>query len=218
LRDAVWRERLFPILDEFADQATVLTPYEEGALLLRAARRGQVTASHLLDIGGGSVQLISEPAGQEATVQSWPYGTYALETRFGLEQGSPLSDYHNAADYLREEMQIERSPGARLAIGTSPQFMRLLPALAARTGGMAASESWTTADLERGWQFCAQLDPEAFGSVLPDDSGFMLGADKAILVASIVAEKLRASTIVATDASVMLGVACEHFDTVPLVN
>jgi len=101
-------------------------------------------------------------------------------------------------------------PGAMLAIGTSDAYAPLMPALGARLG-VADPRRWTAAEIGVGWRYCARLMPGDFAALLPTNPSFLYGADKGLLVASVVAGKLNSAAITVTDASVMRGVACRHF-------
>lgn len=207
LRDPYWHQVLVPIVTDLVDETRVLTEHEEGKLLLDAAQRTSgVPADHLLDIGGKSVQLVSRDALGEAKVASWRFGTHQIEEDFGLRQASPLDHYNQTARQLAERMNVYADPGSALAIGTSRWYRPLMSSLTERLG-FADATRWSVAELEHGWQYCAQLDPSEFPSILPGNPGFMYGADKGLLIASLVGRKLGAGTVYVTDATVMMGMA-----------
>lgn len=205
LRQPRWRDELVPLLEQIADETFVLDPQREGQLLLLAAQRNGGGASHLVDIGGESVQLVAQHDQGTAEVSSWPVGTFAIERIWGLSQGSPVSAYEAAAKDLRATFALRPVVGSRLAVGTGlmAQFLERL----ALQVGVDQADRWRAADLDQAWRFCAQLPRERFAEVFPAKPGFMYGADKAMLIAWVIAGQLDAAEAHGTAASVMDGVA-----------
>jgi hypothetical protein len=198
VRDAVGRTAV-----GLSDLAVQLSGRDEGLLLLSSASREQ--ADVLLDVGGGSIQLVWHQDGA-AVVRSWPFGTYALEKTYDLTQGSPTERYDQVFDVITREVEQAAEPrGRRLLVGSNvmADFFAAVAPHVGQTG-----DDWQVPDLHRARAFCASLDQQRFGEVFPQNPGFMFGGDKAMLVAEAVAAALSAHAN-PTNASVSHGMAIE---------
>ncbi|SFR15535.1 Ppx/GppA phosphatase family protein [Lentzea waywayandensis] len=203
LRDHEWVGELIPFIERLADDHVWLSAVQEG-LLLRWAEPQAAADAALLDIGGGSVQLVHGPSAKDCKIESWPFGTYAIEEKFDLKQGSDEAKYEVAAASLDKTLRESHLPNvSSLIVGSNIMgtFMRRLASL------LDVSAKWDSESLSRAWRYCSSLPSDDFDEVFPQNPGFMYGADKAMLTAAVFANVLNVDTVVGTDASVSEGLA-----------
>lgn len=181
-----WRSAMSPLLLEMCDEAIVLSENDEGRLLFEALAPGPDDA--LLDIGGGSVQLVWHD-GSGVQVRSWRLGTFTVQSQYGLYVNKTgWSSYQEAMQSIEAMIATDTPKGLRRLVVGSNLMKDAFAALGRLIGHESTSWSWN--DLLTCAKRCSSLDEESFEATFPQNWAWMYGADKAMLVAATFAKVL----------------------------
>lgn len=187
--------------EEHGASFRALTAEDEGVALAKSY--GLAQSELLLDVGGGSLQIMWLDGRGRLNVHSSAHGTYALEKRFGLKLGCSAEMYEKARAVIMSEMP-SLPLSQRVVVGSN----HVGDFFSGLSGYLSLDDAtWHLEDLNGLMNFCVNLPESEFESVMPSLPSFMFGADKLLLVVSVVALLAGASEIVGTNASISHGAA-----------
>ncbi len=186
-------------------EPVILSLSGEGEARALSVSAGVSPGELLLDIGGGSVQMIDP--GDASRVASWPIGTFALEEEFGLSHGAAPSLYESVARQVSGMIALSVPQADHLVVGSNI-MLDFFEALSTATG---AEHPFRPQDLPQLLSSCRRLDPVEFPVWFPQNPNFMYGAAALLTVTIGFARVAEPKSIVGTNASVSAGVARAFF-------
>lgn len=215
MRQASNQDALFQTLSPVLGGITIVNAAIEGALLYSAFSSAYALHDFCVaDIGGGSVQVSWGPSISD--VVSLPLGTFRLERDFqGTPPAPPTGSILEAMRSHIERVVIDILPVGlrrqRLVVGSNCMEEFLVSAL--RHEGLGAQvppERPAQVDVNVVRALLASIQGRPYdelGAYYPANPKFMFGADKALLDATAIADRIHAKWLVPTDESVSTGVA-----------
>lgn len=204
---------------DFGYAIRVLNPSDEGTLLYNAVSRAMGLNANrcVMDLGGGSVQWAWIEHSGEVAVASRELGTYSIETRFGLVQGSPYAAYEQVEDSVRAEVASALSKIGtvnELVLGSN-MWASLLASVSVHLGleqprwfdGSLVETEIGQLSLIFDWIKGARVGE--FACAYPQNPNALFGVDKALMIAGLTIDLLSAEKIYGTDLGVADGLAIE---------
>lgn len=207
--DGATRRQLLAVASEVGGAFLPLDGDDEGLMLARSY--GVEHRTLLVDVGGGSAQFVWRRHDGSLQSRSTPHGTFSIERRFGLTQGSSPKAYDAAFAVVATE--LGRIPERRRLVVGSNLMGRFFAAFGAWLE--FASQEWSPAELQLAYEAARLLDPAKFPDVFPELPAFLYGADKLLGLVNLVAASCAAGVVIGTDASVSHGVAATVAATLP---